>query len=217
MSRGDFWSRRKAAVQAEQLEDDREVAATEADIQEQAQADKSDAEILEELGLPDPDTLHEGDDFKVFLTETVPARIRKRALRRLWTSNPILANVDGLVDYGEDFNDPSFFLKNMQTAYQIGKGMTAHVEELARQAEAKKLAEAAPDSATPDPASDPEFDIVPEDAAPETETPAPLDMAEPAPPAPAAIYACEQETSDALLPNANRRMRFSFDETGQNA
>lgn len=141
-----FWANRKAAVQAEAKADEQQVEADAQALREAELADRTDAEILAELELPDPDTLEEGDDFKVFLTEAVPARIRTRALRRLWRLNPVLANVDGLVDYGEDFNDASFFLENMQTAYQVGKGMTEHVLELARQAEAEAEGETTPEA-----------------------------------------------------------------------
>jgi hypothetical protein len=142
MSRGDFWSRRKARVQAEQEAEARAALAAEEAAREQELAEKPDAEILEELGLPDPDTLEPGADFRAFMQKAVPDRIRRRALRRLWLSNPALANLDGLIDYGEDFTDSATVLENLQTAYQVGKGMMAHVEELARQADEKSAAEA---------------------------------------------------------------------------
>ena len=111
------------------------------------------------MGLPDPDTLQPGDDFRAFMAKAVPDRLRRRALRRLWQSNPALANLDGLVDYGEDFTDSATVIENMQTAYQVGKGMTAHVEEMARQAEAE--AQAAADAEDPDPARGPEDETNP--------------------------------------------------------
>lgn len=140
----DFWSKRRAAVEAEAAadqvaEEERINLAREAALEERL-AERSDEEILAELELPVPETLGHGDDFKVFLTEAVPARIKTRALRCLWGSNPVLANIDGLVDYGEDFTDAALAVEHLQTAYQVGKGMTAHVEELARQAEAKAQA-----------------------------------------------------------------------------
>ncbi|MBO9476365.1 DUF3306 domain-containing protein [Shimia sp. R11_0] len=142
MSRGgDFWARRKAAVAAEAEADTRAEAAATLEAQHAALEEKSDAEILEELALPDPDTLAQGDDFSVFLAKAVPERIRRRALRKLWLSNPVLANVDELVDYGEDFTDSAMVVEGMQTAYQIGKGMLKHVEEMARQAEEKAQSE----------------------------------------------------------------------------
>ena len=131
----DFWSRRKAAVAAEEAQDA-------AQVQERARAEtvaeleaKTDEEILDELGLPDPTTLKPGDDFAAFLKDAVPDRIKKVALRKLWTSNPILANVDGLLDYGEDFTDAAVGAGVVETTYQVGKGMLAHVQEMARQAE----------------------------------------------------------------------------------
>ena len=39
-----------------------------------------------------------------------------------------------LVDYGEDFTDSATVIENLQTTYQVGKGMLKHVEEMARQA-----------------------------------------------------------------------------------
>ncbi|WP_412561965.1 DUF3306 domain-containing protein [Thalassobius sp. MITS945101] len=134
MSGGDFWSRRRAAVAAEA---EAEVKATEAAVHAEEQAkleELSDEELLEQLDLPDPDTMQAGDDFAAFMKKAVPERLRRRALRRLWTSNPVLANVDMLVDYGEDFTDSALVVENLQTAYQVGKGMKAHVDELARQA-----------------------------------------------------------------------------------
>ncbi len=141
----DRWSRRKAAVEAEAIAEVKaEEAVAKAEV-EAVQAEKTDDELLKELGLPDPDTLGEGDDFKAFMGDAIPARLKTRALRKLWTVNPLLANIDGLVDYGEDFTDAAMCVENMQSAYQVGKGMMAHVEELARQAEEDAAIEAAAD------------------------------------------------------------------------
>lgn len=140
----DFWSRRRAAVADEE---NAEALAFDADQQaaEQAVLDqKTDAEILTELNLPDPDTLKQGDDFTGFLAKAVPERIRRRALRKLWLSNPVLANLDALVDYGEDFTDAATVVENLQTAYQVGKGMLTHILEQER---LRELSEAAEDEA----------------------------------------------------------------------
>lgn len=140
MSRGDFWSRRQAAVAAEAKAEQRAQTESDAAAREAEVAEQSDAEILAALELPDPESLVEGDDFKVFLTDQVPARIKTRALRHLWRANPVLACVDGLVDYGEDFTDAACVIEGLQTAYQVGKGMTKHVEALAQEAEAERIA-----------------------------------------------------------------------------
>ena len=123
----DFWSRRREAVA-------QEATAEQVADEQIALAELSEAEILQELDLPDPDTLQPGDDFSAFMAKAVPEAIRRRALRTLWRSNPVLANVDMLVDYGEDFTDSATVMANMQTAYQVGKGMLKHIEEMARQA-----------------------------------------------------------------------------------
>lgn len=135
---GDFWARRRAGVAAEA---EAEQAALDAQALQQEQAvfeDMSDEEVLATLDLPDPDTLVQGDDFSVFMAKAVPDQIRRRALRTLWRSNPVLANVDMLVDYGEDFTDSAMAVENVQTAYQVGKGMLKHVQEMARQAEERE-------------------------------------------------------------------------------
>ena len=134
----DFWARRKAKVEAETLAEQAAVEQLVLAEQNVVLEEKTDAELLEELDLPDPDTLVMGDDFSVFMSKTVPDRIRRRALRILWRSNPVLANVDMLVDYGEDFTDAAMAVENIQTTYQVGKGMLKHVQEMARQAEERE-------------------------------------------------------------------------------
>lgn len=136
MTRGiSFWDRRRAAVRAEE---EAEAVAERAAIEEQHQlalAEKSDEEILAELGLPVPETLMQGDDFASFMAKAVPEHIRKRALRKLWRSNPVLACVDGLNDYDDDYLSGSFGNEQVATSYQVGKGLMAHVLEMARQEE----------------------------------------------------------------------------------
>ncbi len=136
-----FWSRRLSGVKTEAEAEQRaalEEAArleTEAEAAREAeQAEKSDAEILEELGLSDPDQMQPGDDFSAFMAKAVPERLRRRALRRLWASNPVLANLDGLTDYSDDFTDAATVLPDMRTAYEVGRGMFEHVRQLASEA-----------------------------------------------------------------------------------
>ena len=134
----DFWARRKAKVEAEAMAEQAEVEQLSLAEQHAVLEEKTDAELLEELKLPDPDAMEMGDDFSVFMSKAVPDRIRRRALRTLWRSNPVLANVDMLVDYGDDFTDAAMAVENIQTAYQVGKGMLKHVQEMARQAEERE-------------------------------------------------------------------------------
>mgnify|MGYP000397608372 CR=1 FL=1 len=218
MSGGNFWSRRQAAVAAEAEAEEQAVLAAQSAVREAELAEQSDEEILAALDLPAPESLAEGDDFKVFLTDQIPARIKTRALRHLWRANPVLACVDGLVDYGEDFTDAACVIEGLQTAYQVGKGMTQHVEALAQEAEAERLAAQA--------TSDPEPQILPvEDTAPQGEIESVISTQETAStPAPepelalAAAQAGQADPSADAVPLAEtqitaapRRMRFSFD------
>lgn len=95
------WSRRKG--------DEREHARKPADevdeVDEAAEAPDSGeqpAEIAPE-DLPDIDSLHKDSDFTVFMQDGVPEELKLRALRKLWTTDPVLANVDGLNDYDGDY------------------------------------------------------------------------------------------------------------------
>ena len=187
----DFWSRRKAAVQAESeaealAAEDQIIAAQQAELEE-----KSDAELLAEFDLPDPDMLQPGDDVSGFMARAIPERLRRRALRRLWRLNPVLANVDGLVDYGEDYTDASCVIKNIQTAYQVGKGMLAHVEALAAEAEEE------------------EPDVAPEIAEPEEETDE-IDKRTPEP----VLMTEAEEAGEVERAPAPRRMKFEFEFEG---
>ncbi|TDE40056.1 DUF3306 domain-containing protein [Antarcticimicrobium sediminis] len=138
---GDFWSRRRAAVRAEaEAEATARLVAERAGAEAErarAEADRPDEDLLRDLGLPDPDTLESGDDFAAFMQQAVPERLRRRALRRLWTSNPVLANLDGLTDYSDDFTDAAMVVPDMRTAYEVGRGMYEHVRTLVQDATAE--------------------------------------------------------------------------------
>lgn len=205
-----FWSRRRAAVEAEERAEQQELDATALAEEHAVLEEKTDDEILTELDLPDPETLQMGDDFSAFMTKAVPDRIRRRALRVLWKSNPVLANVDNLVDYGEDFTDSATVVENMQTAYQVGKGMLKHVEEMARKAAAAAEAENAPDPEE----TEPEEDLVlaqAEEAAAQEDTP---DIESPEEYQTTESYVAPEPEEDeiAVVPTP-RRMKFRLEET----
>lgn len=122
----DFWSRRRAGVEAEEQALEARVAEAETAKLE----DRPDEELLAELNLPEPEALDSPDAVRAFLKAELPQRLKTRALRRLWRLNPLFANLDGLVDYGEDYTDAATVIENMQTVYQVGKGMvTAFLED----------------------------------------------------------------------------------------
>jgi Protein of unknown function (DUF3306) len=124
MSDDDFlsrWSQRKRKVAEEEAA---ETAKAEPETEaEEEQGEKTDSEILEEFGLRDPDEMKEGDDFSVFMKAALPARIRNRALRRLWASNPAFNVLDGLDDYADDYRAAAAASVDVKTVYQVGKGM----------------------------------------------------------------------------------------------
>ena len=183
-----FWSRRREAVAAEA---EAIIAEEELATREAIEAEKTDEELLEELGLPDPDTMGKDDDFSVFMGNMVPDRLRRRALRVLWRSNPVLANLDNLVDYGEDFTDAATVVENLQTTYQVGKGMLKHVVKMAEEAEAKAAEEEV----------DEEEELIAEaEVEPEVEE---METHEP-------VAFTEAEPEDQILPP--RRMQFDFED-----
>lgn len=80
-------------------------------------------EVLEKYGLPDPDTLELGADVTGFMRKEIPELLRRKALRALWKTNPVLAVLDGLNDYDEDYTDAAFAAKSVNTLYKVGQGM----------------------------------------------------------------------------------------------
>ena len=192
-ARADFWSRRKAAVAAEERVRDEAELEVRAAEEQAALEERPDEEVLAELELPDPDSMKQGDDFSAFMSDAVPQRLRRRALRQLWRSNPVLANLDNLVDYGEDYTDAALVMENLQSAYQVGKGMLKHLEAMAEAAEKaeKAVGETAED----------------EDGAAGAEAGEPAVAAEPEP-LPALPEAPAME--EAPIARAKPRMRFAF-------
>ena len=70
----------------------------------------------------DIDSLDDQSDYSPFFKDGVPAKLKSAALRRLWRSNPVFANVDGLNDYDEDFTIPKTPIGAIKTAWKFGRG-----------------------------------------------------------------------------------------------
>lgn len=88
--------------------------------------------------LPDIDNLDKDSDFTAFMQEGVPEDLRSRALRKLWLSDPMFAEIDGLDDYDED----------------VGAILKAGAKAMRKLAEAAKRESAGPESAAGDPAEE---------------------------------------------------------------
>ncbi len=119
--------------------------------------DRDEADVLsdEELAaLPDPETLDADADFTVFMKQNVPEVLRRRALRCLWRSNPLLAGLDGLNDYDDDFTDAATVVAGLKTLYQVGKGFVVEEEE-AQKADDSKTDESASEAPAEESDQDP--------------------------------------------------------------
>lgn len=122
------WSKRKTSIGKDKL-DVADFEKKHHPIEKKPESDKtdsleglSDEEILEKLKLPDPAGMKKGDDFTAFLTKKVPEHIKKKALRKLWLSNPIFGHLDGMNEYDEDFTLATSALETFATNYVVGKG-----------------------------------------------------------------------------------------------
>lgn len=104
-----------------------------ADEPEEIKEEAEEEELSEEefiATLPPVEELTSESDFTPFLDRRVPTMLRRTALRKLWKSDPVFANLDGLNDYDDDFRTLGVG-KIVRTAYEVGKGFIKTVEKLA--------------------------------------------------------------------------------------
>lgn len=116
-----------------------------------ATSETSEERMLTEEDLPDIDSLSYGSDFSAFLQKNVPDHLHKLALRKLWTSNPVLANVDGLNDYDLDYTIKEMMEIAAQSAEDLVRGAKRlNVVDLrAQEREARRMAAVRPEAAAP--------------------------------------------------------------------
>ncbi|SFE30910.1 Protein of unknown function [Marinobacter sp. DSM 26671] len=125
-SRLQRWARKKAeaakrpepspppVIEAEPAPEEQELAINEA---------LPEHELLEKYGLPDPENIELGTDITGFMRKEIPEFLRRKALRGLWKSNPVLAVLDGLNDYDEDYTLASTAGQTVKTLYKVGEGL----------------------------------------------------------------------------------------------
>ena len=209
----DFWSRRKAAVEAEQKAEADAQLETQRAEEEAKLAERSDEELLAEAGLPLPEDITDGEMVQKFLKSQLPKRLKNRALRTLWRSNPVLACLDGLNDYDTDFTfvTPA---ADFKTTYQVGKGLLAHLDYVAKDAVENDAAESASEEA-PELTAETTSLRAPETLGPTIETqpeipPLEVPAAETAAPETAQTDTPPEE-EESVLPASARRMRFHFE------
>ena len=171
------WSQRKMLVQEGKIPSDPfTVLASEADVEPQTTLEGEQIEQLDEKGelqqasLPpedevdhekfanlDYDALDYNSDYTQFMAKNVPDFVKRRALRALWNSDPVLANLDGLNDYDEDFTIVEPIAKGIASAWNMGRGYMTAEEEEAQKEIGQKIEVAADDNADSDPVDDNEI------------------------------------------------------------
>ena len=83
----------------------------------------SDKEILEKLNLPDPNKVKKEEELDAFFKSSIPERLKRIAMRRLWRINPIISFADSEInDYADDFTDAATVIDDLQTSYVVGQG-----------------------------------------------------------------------------------------------
>jgi len=124
------WSRRKAEARTAEV-----AAKTDAESEqiEAVEGSRSTEEIerptFDIESLPDIDSLGPTSDFSVFMQAGVPADLKTKALRKLWRVKADLANLDGLIDYGEDLTGSFKVVDQLKTAYEVGRGFLRDDQE----------------------------------------------------------------------------------------
>lgn len=157
-------------------------------------------EVLAKYNLPDPDTLELGADITGFMRKEIPELLRRKALRALWKTNPVLAVLDGLNDYDEDYTDAALATKTVNTLYKVGQGMFDKNARREEQGDTQTEPQASsPNVIPPAPKQAPPVSA---DNEPAPETPA-IPSAEPFPAEPAS-----SETQEEWEPRYRPRMRF---------
>lgn len=137
-SRLQRWSRQKAEAARKQEPPTPPVVEAEPspEVQELAVNETlPDHEVLAKYGLPDPDAIELGTDITGFMRKEIPELLRRKALRALWKSNPVLAVLDGLNDYDEDFTDAGPTIKGAKTLYKVGQGFIDRAKKVDGQIE----------------------------------------------------------------------------------
>ncbi|MCP5084085.1 MAG: DUF3306 domain-containing protein [Alphaproteobacteria bacterium] len=145
------WAKRKEAVrEAEEVEaavaEPAEEAEPETEEEAMALLEERDPELAEQISTMDLDKLSYDDDFTVFMKTKVPDIIRRKALSKLWLSHPLLANLDGLNEYDEDYTqaaDAAETVRKIFEAARLRKEEAA--KKKAREALASNSSEPAPE------------------------------------------------------------------------
>ena len=123
------WARRKAEARKQRggaapvLEKDAGEKPLPGNPGDQPLAEATPAEAVPEgLDLPDIESLTAESDFSPFMKDGVPAALRRLALRKLWSSDPMFNIIDEMVEYGEDYTNAAMIVEGMKSAWEPGRG-----------------------------------------------------------------------------------------------
>lgn len=149
------WSRRKREGEASDREDGQPAEQLAAKAEAEAEGEDAEARLqrLESNRAAaeaiDLHSLDAASDLSPFYKEGVPKALKMAAMRAMWRTSPVFANLDGLNDYDQNFADPELIRKFTGTAWKIGRGyLTDDPEPVAEVA-----GEAAADEAEPEEAA----------------------------------------------------------------
>jgi len=137
------WSQRKHAARhgAEDLTDGIQPPVPEAAEAQTPAVDAVPADTEDTPVLPPIDELTAESDYTVFLGKNVPQALTNAALRKLWLSDPVFANLDRLNDYDDDYSIVESVISAVKTSYQVGKGHVDEAEEAIAKLEPAKAGE----------------------------------------------------------------------------
>lgn len=125
------WSRRKRGAETgDQVDDVGDATATPQASPEAGGEAEADVRETRDFSDFDFEKLDYESDYEQFMGDDVTPDVRHKALRKLWVSNPVLANMDGLDDYCEDYTDAAVCLPKgmLKTAYRYGRGFLSDEE-----------------------------------------------------------------------------------------
>jgi Protein of unknown function (DUF3306) len=129
------WSLRKAAHRAGQPVDDKEKPETKA-LAPAAEKNVAD-DSPPPKDLPSIESLTADSDYSRFLKADVPGPLRKAALRKLWTSDPVFSSMDILDLHNLDYTFPKI-PEVVTSLFQVGRGMVLPEDEAPKK-EADKI------------------------------------------------------------------------------
>lgn len=95
-----------------------------------ADASSTPAPVVDDFSDVDFSKLDATSDYTRFMRKGVPDDIRNKALAKLWTSDPVLAKPEELIDYADDYTDAAVAVRGglLRTAYKVGQGFLTDEE-----------------------------------------------------------------------------------------